>query len=160
MVSFDHERLKFARRDGNLEVQYSVRCVMWHGAHYGKVVYWNAESAHCVDILGFLLARLVLEAQAQRLGFLRRAVGAILIGIDWTIWTGSKKWDAGEVEGVFEGYMPYARCAAISVYLKIPYMNLTCSRVVYRCYMLVVSQLINIIVVRENSLVGYTLCRR
>ena len=53
-----------------------------YGPQYGQLSPWVADLAHRSDIIGFPRARLILEAQACLMQFLRRVVEQILQGIN------------------------------------------------------------------------------
>lgn len=80
----DFRQIKLPWDHGHLDVQFSAKCVVMHGSQYGRIVNWEAGAAHRSDILGWPRARLILEAQANLLAFLRKVVDRILEGIERT----------------------------------------------------------------------------
>ncbi|KAK4506466.1 hypothetical protein PRZ48_000198 [Zasmidium cellare] len=73
-VSFDAEQLRTGFHHGCLVKQYNTKCVVMHGDRYGELVPWSREACHLWMVLGYPLARVVLEAQTVLLGFLRKIV--------------------------------------------------------------------------------------
>ncbi len=52
--------------------------MVMHGQRYGELTPWESKAAHRSDIIGFPRARLITEAQAFLLKFLRKIVDQIL----------------------------------------------------------------------------------
>ncbi|KAI1313233.1 hypothetical protein F5Y03DRAFT_338481 [Xylaria venustula] len=77
-AAFDSRQLTISWACGWLDVDFSPKCVIMHGAQYGELVSWEKAAAHRADILGFPRARLVLEAQASLLGTLCKIVDRLL----------------------------------------------------------------------------------
>lgn len=75
---YDSSQLGLTWLGGWCDVQFSKKCVIMYGEHYGKLVDWSEGPAHRGDILGFPRARLMLEAQAYLLIFLRMVVDKLL----------------------------------------------------------------------------------
>ena len=97
-------------------LEYSPTCVVMHGCRYGEVVGWEADQAHRGDILGFLRARLMLEAQALLMDTLRKIVDKILDGVDNSGPPRSEKWRAQIAAGFkrtdeVELWSPYTNAA-------------------------------------------------
>ncbi|KAL0253237.1 hypothetical protein SLS55_010209 [Diplodia seriata] len=90
-AAFDSKELTIAWAAGFLDVDFNESCVVLHGSQYGHLVPWEADSAHRSDIIGFPRARLVIEAQARLLRFLRRVVDQILEEADLGTPSGSAK---------------------------------------------------------------------
>lgn len=63
-----------------------------YGPRYGQLIPWVADLAHQSDIIGFPRARLIFEAQARLIQFLRRVVEQILQGVDLESPGSSTKW--------------------------------------------------------------------
>ncbi|KAI1358001.1 hypothetical protein F5Y08DRAFT_322848 [Xylaria arbuscula] len=91
-AAFDSKQLRISWACGWLDVDFSPKCVIMHGARYGELVKWDEASAHRGDILGFPRARLVLEAQASLLATLRRIVDGLLQNIDDSQPQRTEKW--------------------------------------------------------------------
>lgn len=73
-VMLDRKQIRLGWGTGSLQVEFNSNCVVMYGAEYGKLVPWNPDSAHRWDIIGYPLARLVLEAQQTLLSLLRGVV--------------------------------------------------------------------------------------
>lgn len=56
-------------------------CVVMYGRYYGRLIPWNADSAHRYDIMGYPRAKLEYESQRLLFRFLRRMV-ELVIGHD------------------------------------------------------------------------------
>ncbi|EPE32902.1 hypothetical protein GLAREA_05914 [Glarea lozoyensis ATCC 20868] len=91
---FDQRQLILSWACGHFDVKFSPMCVVMYGSEYGKVVDWDAESAHRADIVGFPKAELVLEAQSLLMTGLRKVVDIILDGVDFNVPGSSKNWKA------------------------------------------------------------------
>lgn len=74
-----------------LDVEISGACVAMYRENYGSLVAWDAQAAHRSDIVPFPRAKLILEAQACLLRFLRDVVNQILGEADIQSATGSAK---------------------------------------------------------------------
>ncbi|KAK7700763.1 hypothetical protein SLS57_011987 [Botryosphaeria dothidea] len=61
-----------------LDVEISGACVAMYRENYGSLVAWDAQAAHRSDIVPFPRAKLIFEAQACLLRFLRDVVNQIL----------------------------------------------------------------------------------
>lgn len=73
-AAFDYENLRFGFHKGYLELNYSPLCVVMLGHNYGALVPWNKESAHRMDIIGFHIGQLILQAQETVLKFLCKII--------------------------------------------------------------------------------------
>jgi hypothetical protein len=60
------------------KLQFHGGGVVMHGHSYGKLTTWDKHAAQQADMIGFPRGRLVLEAQAHLMGFLRSAVELVL----------------------------------------------------------------------------------
>lgn len=74
-----------------LDVEISGACVAMYRENYGSLVAWDAQAAHRSDIVPFPRAKLIFEAQACLLRFLRDVVNQILGEADIQSATGSAK---------------------------------------------------------------------
>jgi hypothetical protein len=117
-ATYDSRQHKLGWNIGHFDVQFSAKCVVMHGIQYGRTVDWEAGAAHRCDTIGWPRARLILEAQANLLAFLRKVVDKILEGIDLDKPTasGSEKWKAVTVSeykhlGEIESWSPYTNQA-------------------------------------------------
>ena len=88
---FDNKELTISWAAGFYDLEYCGSCVIMYGPRYGKLTPWEPKAAHRSDIVGFPRARLIIEAQACLLGFLRRVVDQILEGCPEAP-TSSVKW--------------------------------------------------------------------
>ncbi|KAK5722453.1 hypothetical protein LTR15_005683 [Elasticomyces elasticus] len=89
-VMFDSEQFRDAYTRGNLSLKYNPHCVVMYGDSYGKLVRYNREKAHSYSIVGWPRAQLILEAQADLLGHLRKITEKLLE--DCTVESGCAKW--------------------------------------------------------------------
>jgi len=60
------------------KLQFHGDGVVMHGHSYGKLTTWDKHAAQQANMIGFPRGRLVLEAQAHLMGFLRSAVEPVL----------------------------------------------------------------------------------
>lgn len=95
-VSFDHEQQRTFWALGYFRTEFNPGAVNMTGLKYGTYTPWEKEAAHRFDILGFPRGRLVIEAQAVLLSFLRKLVDLLLVGSDQadTASTGCENWNA------------------------------------------------------------------
>jgi hypothetical protein len=91
-VSFDNKELTLGWAMGYFDLEFCGHCVVMHGARYGELAPWEPKAAHRSDIIGFPRARLIIEAQACLLGFLRRVVDQILTSASPEQPVSSSKW--------------------------------------------------------------------
>ncbi|KAH8162604.1 hypothetical protein CIB48_g5643 [Xylaria polymorpha] len=91
-AAFDSRQLTISWACGWLDVDFSPKCVIMHGARYGELVKWEEAAAHRGDILGFPRARLVLEAQALLLATLCGIVDRLLENVDDSQPPRTEKW--------------------------------------------------------------------
>jgi hypothetical protein len=89
---YDSNQLIFSWAYGAFDLEYSGSCVVMHGLKYGELAKWESRPVHRWDIVGFPRARLILEAQAHLMKFLRSIVEQILEGIDLDTSGSSNKW--------------------------------------------------------------------
>ena len=89
---FDNKEPALSWAIGFFDLEYSPSCVVIHGARYGKLAWWEPKAVHRWDIVGFLRTRLIVEALADLLFFLRRIVYQILEGLDREESTTSTTW--------------------------------------------------------------------
>jgi hypothetical protein len=99
---FDHEQLRSPWGVGLVDVTFNEGAVVMFGPRYGAYTKWQREAAHRFDLVGFPRGRLVLEAQATLLLFLRRLIEQLLgdvATLDETTAVGCIRWyenlDAG-----------------------------------------------------------------
>jgi hypothetical protein len=90
-AAYDNHKLRLPWNTGAFEVMFNEKAVIMHGQQYGKLAGWNREQAHCLEIIGFPKAQLILEAQAHLLKVLRGVVERLTEGSlpetsldDWT----------------------------------------------------------------------------
>ncbi|KAH3990717.1 hypothetical protein HBH98_181530 [Parastagonospora nodorum] len=91
-ASFDNEQLRTAWAVGAFSTSFNAGAVIMHGVNYGKWTPWEAKAAHRADILGFPRGRLVIEAQATLMKFLRKVVELLLDGLSEEGPASSLKW--------------------------------------------------------------------
>jgi hypothetical protein len=91
-VSFDNKELTLGWAMGYFDLEFCGHCVIMHGPRYGELTPWEPKAAHRSDIIGFPRARLIIEAQACLLGFLRRVVDQILPSASPEQPVSSSKW--------------------------------------------------------------------
>ena len=89
---FDLQQLITAWAAGLFQVHFNKDAVKISGCEYGKLVPWDAAAIHRGDLVGFPRARLLLEAQALVMSFLRRIVSAVLESSKTKELSGNKKW--------------------------------------------------------------------
>jgi hypothetical protein len=89
---FDHHQLTVAWGAGLLDAHFNKHCVVMFGDEYGKLVPWNKDAAHRVDIIGFPRGALILEAQAYLMGLLRQLVETISAGPESVQGSGAMSW--------------------------------------------------------------------
>jgi hypothetical protein len=78
---FDHEQLRSPWGSGLLNTSFNAGAVVMFGPRYGTLSKWQKDAAHRFDIVGFPRGKLVMEAQATLMTFLRRVVEQLLVGI-------------------------------------------------------------------------------
>ncbi|KAH6625359.1 hypothetical protein C7974DRAFT_200064 [Boeremia exigua] len=71
---FDNEQLRRSWTLGLYESDFNHGAVTFQGSNYGQYTSWHADAAHRLDIVGFPRGRLVIEAQATLMLFLRHVV--------------------------------------------------------------------------------------
>jgi hypothetical protein len=81
-VSFDYEQLTCSWTSGHFDVEYNPGCVHTHGVDYGTLAAYDKSAIHRLDAIGFPRGRLVIEAQATLMAFLRHIVECLLVGLD------------------------------------------------------------------------------
>lgn len=87
----DNKQLTISWAHPHFELQFTTLCVTMHGPDYGRqIVNFDLDAIHRQDIIGFPRARLILEAQAYLMRFLRNTVEAVLGPLDPP--AGSGKW--------------------------------------------------------------------
>jgi hypothetical protein len=86
----DNEHLTTVWDIAAVRVQFNSKCVVVCGADYGKLVSYSFEACHELRNIGYPRARLLLEAQAELYGLLRRVVETLLDGANSG--TGQDKW--------------------------------------------------------------------
>lgn len=101
-AAFDMEQIRGHWYYGHFDADYSRKTIVLYGEQeYGNLVDWDVEQIHRGDTLGFPLGILVLEAQAYLMGILRRALEAILQGIDDVHPVRTEKWQQATATGTF-----------------------------------------------------------
>lgn len=80
-ASFDNEQLRTAWSLGFFSADFNAGAVIMYGINYNQWTSWEAKAAHRADILGFPRGRLVVEAQATLMIFIRKAVKLLLDGL-------------------------------------------------------------------------------
>ncbi|KAL5398629.1 hypothetical protein PMIN02_001325 [Paraphaeosphaeria minitans] len=98
---FDHQALTVAWGGGMFGVHFNKNCISMFGDSYGELIPWENEAAHRADIVGFPRGRLILEAQAYLMGFLRKLVESICSPELEQEESGAKNWTQ-YVEGGFK----------------------------------------------------------
>jgi hypothetical protein len=90
-AAYDNHKLRLPWHTGAFEVMFNPNAVIMHGGpQYGELTGWNQNQAHCLEIIGFPKAQLILEAQAHVLRILRGVVERLTQGLlescpdDWT----------------------------------------------------------------------------
>lgn len=91
-VSFNNEQLRTAWSTGFLSADFNAGAVIMYGTNYGTWTPWEAKAAHRADILGFPRGRIVIEAQATLMEFLRTVVRLLLEGLTEEEPPSSLKW--------------------------------------------------------------------
>ncbi|TLD29504.1 hypothetical protein E2P81_ATG05798 [Venturia nashicola] len=87
---YDNKQLTLSWSVAHFDLQFTALCVVMHGTAYGKIVNFDLDAVHRQDIVGFPRARLILEAQAYLMKFLRNTVEIILATVDQPV--GSENW--------------------------------------------------------------------
>jgi hypothetical protein len=59
---------------GSFGVLFNPNAIIMYGPKYGELTGWNEKQAHCLEIIGFPRAQLILEAQAH----LMRVLGGVI----------------------------------------------------------------------------------
>lgn len=93
-VMHDFEQLRIGFNWTFGPPSFNPHCVIMYGIHFGRLIPWNKQSAHRLDIIGYPRAVLILEAQATLFAFLRKTVEILLEpGLQETV-SGHQQWDA------------------------------------------------------------------
>lgn len=100
-AAFDGEQFKGYWEGGYFDCDFSLKTIVMYGEEYGSLADWNAEEIHRGDTVGFPFGVLVLEAQAHLMSFLRRALDAILQGIENSHPVRTEKWQQATAGGTF-----------------------------------------------------------
>lgn len=79
-ATFNLHQFRGAWKNGTVATQYSSMCVVVHGKDYGTLVPFDANAAHRGDMVGLPRAQLLLEAQANLMGFLSKVMDLTLEG--------------------------------------------------------------------------------
>ncbi|CAJ2506141.1 Uu.00g002710.m01.CDS01 [Anthostomella pinea] len=80
---FDARQMQLRWEFGLLDTRgFSATCVVMHGTQYGRIVGFDREATHRCDQFGFPRARLILDAQARLLKFLRSVAVQLLEGTE------------------------------------------------------------------------------
>ncbi|KAK5694377.1 hypothetical protein LTR17_024858 [Elasticomyces elasticus] len=88
LFDFEHTGIAF-----NRIMVYNPHCVIMYGKHYGKLIAWNKDSAHRLDICGYPRAMLVLKAQSILAKSLRSILDLIFATRLEDAANGKKQWD-------------------------------------------------------------------
>ncbi|KAE9964141.1 hypothetical protein BLS_008598 [Venturia inaequalis] len=118
---YDNTQLNLSWSLAHFDLQFTTLCVVMHGPGYGReIVNFDLDAIHRQDIIGFPRARLILEAQAYLMRFLRNTAEAILATVDQP--TGSKNWLAvsGAGLGHAGGELGYRSTYAHQAYTRPP----------------------------------------
>ncbi|KEQ75458.1 hypothetical protein M436DRAFT_70947 [Aureobasidium namibiae CBS 147.97] len=92
-VMHDFEQLKVGFNWTMGPPSFNPHCVIMYGAHLGRLIPWNKQSAHRHDIIGYPRAVLILEAQAALFAFLRKTVEMLLEPSLHEATAGHQQWD-------------------------------------------------------------------
>ncbi|KAK5715019.1 hypothetical protein LTR15_010435 [Elasticomyces elasticus] len=93
-VTFDMEQTKLAFEALIACLPYNPHAVVMYGTHYGRLIPWNKQSSHRLDIIGYPRAVVTLEAQSVLAGFLRTMVDLILENDIDVASQGRSQWNA------------------------------------------------------------------
>ncbi|KAI7032044.1 hypothetical protein KC327_g9712 [Hortaea werneckii] len=95
-IRWDLRQLEIPFAEGGLWLGYNPHCVVMKSEGFGDLVQWTEEAAHCREAVGFPLAEVALQAQAQLARFLASMVEKVLEGSD--AGPGNEKWMAKVLE--------------------------------------------------------------
>ncbi|KAI6805631.1 hypothetical protein KC332_g13302 [Hortaea werneckii] len=95
-IRWDLRQLGIPFAEGGLRLGYNPHCVVMTSEGFGELVQWTEEAAHCREVVGFPLAEVALQAQAQLARFLASLVDKVLEGSD--AGPGDEKWMAKVLE--------------------------------------------------------------
>ncbi|KAI1414390.1 hypothetical protein F5Y13DRAFT_188498 [Hypoxylon sp. FL1857] len=68
---YDEKQLIYAKEEQVIPMQFNSHCIDFSTKHYGRLVAWDPDRAHQLEIIGYGKGLLVLTAQARLLGILR-----------------------------------------------------------------------------------------
>lgn len=91
-IRWDLRQLNIPFAEGGLKLGYNPHCVVMRSEGFGDLVQWTEEAAHCQEVVGFPLAEVALQGQAQLARFLASMVDKVLEGSD--AGPGNEKWMA------------------------------------------------------------------
>ncbi|KAF2182980.1 hypothetical protein K469DRAFT_787156 [Zopfia rhizophila CBS 207.26] len=91
-IPFDCQGTSAGRVIGHLDVDFNAGCVVMYGSRFGEILPWDGDQMHRSDLPGFPRARLVLEAQATLLQFLRTVAEILLENLSTDDPPSSTKW--------------------------------------------------------------------
>ncbi|KAI5369222.1 putative HicA mRNA interferase family [Septoria linicola] len=73
-----HElKTEYAFTGSFISASYNRHCVVMYGKHYGKLVSWDKQAAHRLDMVNFPRGLLIFEAQFELSRFLRKALDVL-----------------------------------------------------------------------------------
>ncbi|KAK5680261.1 hypothetical protein LTS10_007188 [Elasticomyces elasticus] len=93
-VTFDMEQTSLAFEALIACPPYNPHAVVMYGPHYGRLIPWNKQSSHRLDVVGYPRAVIILEAQSALAEFLRTMVDLILKNDIDAATLGRSQWDA------------------------------------------------------------------
>lgn len=71
---FDNEQIRRSWAMGLFDLEFDHGAVVMHGSFYGRYATWDADAVHRCDMIGFPRGRLIIEAQATLMNFLRQVM--------------------------------------------------------------------------------------
>ncbi|GAB1737550.1 hypothetical protein NU219Hw_g1860t1 [Hortaea werneckii] len=95
-IRWDLGQVAIPFAEGGLRLGYNPHCVVVKSEGFGELAQWTEEAAHCREAVGFPLAEVALQGQAQLASFLANVVGKVLEGSD--AGPGNEKWTAKVLE--------------------------------------------------------------
>ncbi|KAK5740631.1 hypothetical protein LTR17_004436 [Elasticomyces elasticus] len=93
-VTFDMEQTELAFEALIACPPYNPHAVVMYGTHYGRLIPWNKQSSHRLDIIGYPRAVVILEAQSVLAEFVRTMVDLILENDIEVAQQGRPQWNA------------------------------------------------------------------
>ncbi|KAI4732337.1 hypothetical protein E4T50_17080 [Aureobasidium sp. EXF-12298] len=77
-LAFDNANIVLVEQFSIVPNVFNRNCITMQGPEYGKLVPWNAEQAHCWEIMGFTKAQVLLTAQKTMMNLLSKCVKGLL----------------------------------------------------------------------------------